>query len=80
MRVRGLRSLDSVRVVPTLDDGRPRVAGWNTMSGTWDERFKGCAFGCGALVVGTVLLAIAGTLSVMRPFRHALDDPGTAHR
>jgi len=44
------------------------------MSGTWDERFKGCAFGCGVLLVGTVLLAVAGTLSVMRPFRHALGD------
>jgi hypothetical protein len=47
------------------------------MSGIWDERFKGCAIGCGVLLVGTILLAIAGTLSMIRPFRHALEDRAT---
>jgi hypothetical protein len=47
------------------------------MSGTWDERFKGCTIGCVVLLVGTVLLAVAGTLSMIRPFRHAFEDRAT---
>ena len=47
------------------------------MAGGWDDRLKGCAIGCGVLVLGTVLLAVGGTLSLIRPFRHALADRAT---
>jgi hypothetical protein len=47
------------------------------MSGTWEEGIKGGAIGCGVLFVGTVLLAVAGTISMIRPLRHALDDRTT---